>query len=82
MCWTFIYQYAEAKGIGSNKAADYQFLAFILFLVGRVTGTYLLKYFKAGLMLKVFAIFGIISCLGTIFFTNLIDLSKLNFFTI
>ena len=74
MCWTYIYQYAEAKGIGSNKAADYQFLAFILFLVGRVTGTYLLKYFKAGLMLKVFAIFGIISCLGTIFFTNLMGL--------
>ena len=77
MCWTYIYQYAEAKGIGSNKAANYQFVAFILFLGGRVIGTYLLKYYKASLLLKLFAIFGIISCFGTIFFTNLIGLYML-----
>ena len=77
MCWTYIYQYAEAKGIGSNKAANYQFVAFILFLGGRVIGTYLVKYYKASLLLKVFAIFGIISCFGTIFFTNLIGLYML-----
>ncbi len=74
MCWTYIYQYAEAKGIGSDQAANYQFVAFILFLSGRATGTYLLKYFRASAMLRAFAIFGILSCLGTIFFTNLAGL--------
>src|SRR5690606_13290316 len=33
MCWTYIYQYAEAIGVSSDDAAYYQFIAFILFLV-------------------------------------------------
>lgn len=70
MCWTYIYQYAEAKGIGADQAANYQFIAFILFLIGRAIGTYLLKDFRASNMLRAFAIFGILSCLGTIFFTS------------
>ena len=47
MCWTYIYQYAEAKGIGADQAANYQFIAFILFLIGRAIGTYLLKDFRS-----------------------------------
>lgn len=70
MCWTYIYQYAEAKGISADEAANYQFIAFIFFLTGRAVGTYLLKDFKANIMLKTFTIFGILSCLGTIFFVG------------
>lgn len=48
MCWTYIYQYAEAIGMKGETAANYQFLAFILFLVGRsnwhlVTTVYLFR---------------------------------------
>ena len=34
MCWTYIYQYAEAIGISSENAANYQFICFIVFLIG------------------------------------------------
>lgn len=70
MCWTYIYQYAEAKGINADVAANYQFVAFVLFLVGRAVGTYLLKDFKASIMLRAFALLGFISALGTILFTG------------
>ncbi len=77
MCWTYIYQYAEAQGIGADVAANYQFVAFILFLVGRAIGTYLLKDFKAPVMLRAFAVFGVLSTLATIIFTNQIGLYAL-----
>ncbi len=70
MCWTYIYQYAEAKGISADEAANYQFIAFIFFFIGRAVGTYLLKDFRANIMLRTFTIFGILSCLGTIFFAG------------
>ena len=35
MCWTYIYQYAEAINISSENAANYQFICFIVFLIGR-----------------------------------------------
>jgi FHS family L-fucose permease-like MFS transporter len=56
MCWTYIYQYAEAIGISSEIAANYQFAAFILFLVGRVIGTYMLRFFDSGRLLMLFAL--------------------------
>ena len=67
MCWTYIYQYAEAKGISGETAANYQFIAFILFLLGRIVGTYLLKGRSAGTLLRNFALFGGLFILGTIF---------------
>ena len=67
MCWTYIYQYAEAKGISGETAANYQFIAFILFLLGRIVGTYLLKGTSAGILLRNFALFGGLFILGTIF---------------
>jgi len=70
MCWTYIYQYAEAKGINADVAANYQFVAFVLFLVGRAVGTYFLKDFKASVMLRTFAFFGFLSALGTILLTG------------
>lgn len=56
MCWTYIYQYAEAISISSERAADFQFIAFVLFFVGRAAGTYLLKFIRAEKLLFVFAL--------------------------
>ncbi len=67
MCWTYIYQYAEAIGISSTVAANYQFAAFIVFLVGRAIGTYLLRFVSSGKLLMYFAILAIISTLLAIY---------------
>lgn len=67
MCWTYIYQYAEAFGMSSEMAANYQFIAFVLFLVGRTIGTWILKYITASKMLMYFAVIAGLCCLGTIF---------------
>ncbi|MDA7711082.1 L-fucose:H+ symporter permease [Flavobacteriaceae bacterium] len=56
MCWTYIYQYAEARGISNTDAATYQFGAFVLFLLGRMIGTYLLQYINAAQLLRGFAV--------------------------
>ena len=58
MCWTYIYQYSEAKAIGmsSDTAANYQFGAFIVFLVGRAIGTWMLRFMSSGRLLMYFAI--------------------------
>src|SRR5690606_12267463 len=67
MCWTYIYQYAEAFGMPSEVAANYQFAAFVLFLVGRAIGTWVLKYITASKMLMYFAIIAVICSLSTMF---------------
>ena len=67
MCWTYIYQYAEAIGISSSDAANYQFAAFILFLVGRAIGTYLLRFINSGQLLKYFAVLAGLSTLITMY---------------
>jgi FHS family L-fucose permease-like MFS transporter len=74
MCWTYIYQYAEAIGISSVIAANYQFVAFILFLAGRAIGTYLLRFINAGRLLLYFSLFGVLFTLGTIFIFSEIGL--------
>lgn len=66
MCWTYIYQYAEGIGISSEVAANYQFVAFVVFLVGRAIGTYLLRFISAGKLLMYFALLAIVCTLGTI----------------
>lgn len=83
MCWTYIYQYAEAKGIAGANAANYQFLAFILFLLGRILGTYLLKNTSAGKLLRNFAVLGGVFSIGTIFIMHdygLYSLISISFF--
>ena len=67
MCWTYIYQYAESFGMPSETAANYQFIAFVLFLVGRAIGTWVLKFITASKMLMYFAVIAVICSLGTIF---------------
>lgn len=77
MCWTYIYQYSEGKGINSVTAANFQYFAFILFLLGRIFGTYLLKSFKPEFLLRVFALFSGILIIITIFSNNLFGLYSL-----
>lgn len=74
MCWTYIYQYAEGLGVSSNDAAYYQFVAFILFLVGRAIGTYMLRFMSSGRLLMLFAVLGIIFCIGTIWINGMFGL--------
>ena len=62
MCWTYIYQYAETLGIDNRSAVTYAYWALILFLIGRWTGTYLLKYVSSGKLLMYFAL----SCLFSV----------------
>nr|WP_297789786.1 L-fucose:H+ symporter permease [uncultured Allomuricauda sp.] len=77
MCWTYIYQYAEAMGISSDSAANYQFLAFVFFLVGRAIGTYMLRFFSPGKLLMGFAILAGVATIGTIFVQGQIGLYSL-----
>ena len=44
MCWTYIYQYAEALDISSQKASNYQFVAFILFFFGMFHYSFLFMF--------------------------------------
>jgi len=77
MCWTYIYQYAEGIGISSVEAGNYQMGAFILFIVGRAFGTYLLRFINSGKLLMYFAVFSIIFSLGTIFIQGTLGLLSL-----
>lgn len=65
MCWTYIYQYAEAKAISGSVAATYQLGAFVLFTVGRAIGTYALKFISSGRLLFWFSIAGAV-CVGLV----------------
>ena len=67
MCWTYIYQYSEGIGINAEKAANFQFIAFILFFIGRGTGTFLLKYIRSNDLMLIFAIMASVFSFGTIF---------------
>jgi FHS family L-fucose permease-like MFS transporter len=77
MCWTYIYQYAEAIGIDNVTAGYYQMTAFILFTIGRAVGTYLLRFISSGKLLMYFAILGIIFTTGAIFIHGTIGLYSL-----
>ena len=77
MSWTYIYQYAEGIGIDSVIAGDYQLAAFILFIVGRAVGTYMLRFMSSGKLLMYFAIVSIICTMGTIFIQGTVGLYSL-----
>ncbi len=51
MCWTYIYQYAEAIMMDSVTAGYYQMGAFVIFTIGRAVGTYLLRFMSSGKLL-------------------------------
>lgn len=77
MCWTYIYQYAEAMGMPSEDAANYQFVAFIAFMVGRAMGTYMLRFVSPGKLLMWFAFLATGCVFGTIFLENIFGLYAL-----
>jgi FHS family L-fucose permease-like MFS transporter len=77
MCWTYIYQYAEAIGMDSVTAGYYQMAAFLLFTIGRAVGTYLLKFLSSGKLLMYFALLAITFVIGTIFIKGMIGLYSL-----
>ncbi len=77
MCWTYIYQYSEGIGIESDVAANYQFLAFVLFLIGRVIGTYLLRYVSSGKLLMYFSLLAMLFCFTTILLEGIFGLYSL-----
>jgi FHS family L-fucose permease-like MFS transporter len=68
MVWTFIIQYAENElGMLKETAQGYNMLAMGIFVTSRFICTFLLKYFKASMLLTVLAFGGIACTLGTIF---------------
>jgi FHS family L-fucose permease-like MFS transporter len=77
MCWTYIYQYAEAIGMDSVTAGYYQLVAFILFTVGRAVGTYMLRFMSSGKLLMYFAGISIIFALATMFIQGMFGLYSL-----
>lgn len=77
MCWTYIYQYAEAIGMDGVTAGYYQMAAFVLFTVGRAFGTYLLRFLSSGKLLMYFALAAVVCVLGTIFIKGMIGLYSL-----
>lgn len=77
MCWTYIYQYAEAIGIGSVTAGYYQMAAFVIFTLGRAIGTYLLRFISSGRLLMYFAILGMCFTVATIFIHGIFGLYSL-----
>lgn len=77
MCWTYIYQYAEAIEINSVTTSYYQMSAFILFTIGRAIGTYLLRFVSSGKLLMFFSLLAMVFVLGTIFMTGIEGLYSL-----
>jgi FHS family L-fucose permease-like MFS transporter len=77
MCWTYIYQYAEAIGIDSVSAGYYQMAAFVIFTFGRAVGTYLLRFISSGKLLFYFALLGIGFTLCAVFIHGIIGLYSL-----
>lgn len=77
MCWTYIYQYAEAMGMDSVTAGYYQMAAFILFTIGRAVGTYLLRFISSGKLLMYFAVLGGVFTVSTISIQGIIGLYSL-----
>jgi|TARA_B100001094_G_C18190202_1_gene806628 FHS family L-fucose permease-like MFS transporter len=77
MCWTYIYQYAEAIEINSVNTSYYQMSAFILFTIGRAIGTYLLRFVSSGKLLMYFSLLAMVFVLGTIFMTGIEGLYSL-----
>ncbi len=71
MCWTYIYQYAEAIGLSAEEAGTYQFFAFVVFFIGRFVCTFLLRYVDSGKLLMGLSLLAVVFTLGTMFITGI-----------
>jgi FHS family L-fucose permease-like MFS transporter len=68
MVWTFIIQYAVNElGMAKSMAQAYNIAAMVIFVTSRFICTYLLKFFRPGLLLGFCAIGGGLATLGAIF---------------
>ena len=75
MCWTFIIQYANYElGMAYEDAQKWNILAMAIFVSSRFICTYLLKYFRPGMLLMSLAIGGFLLILGTIFIKGMVGL--------
>ncbi|VAX19601.1 Fucose permease [hydrothermal vent metagenome] len=74
MCWTFIIQYADNLGIPKAEAQNYNIIAMMIFLLSRFVSTFLMKYMNPHLLLMLFAIGGIVTVSGVIFFQGIVGL--------
>lgn len=82
MTWTYIYQYAEAIDLANANVPGYekidvffyQFWAFIMFTVGRVIGTALLRFMSSGKLLANFALLAGAFVLGAMFIEGMTGL--------
>ena len=71
MVWTFIIQYADRLGINKADAQNYNIIAMLLFLTGRFTSTFLMKYVNAHKLLLTFACLAGLCTVGTILLTDI-----------
>ena len=82
MTWTYIYQYAEAIDVANAGEVGYekidvftyQFIAFVLFTVGRLVGTAMLRFMSSGKLLMFFALLSSVFVLSAICIEGLIGL--------
>jgi FHS family L-fucose permease-like MFS transporter len=82
MCWTFITHYGThyfmtqgfSEGDAEHQAMQFFLYSMIVFFVSRFVCTFLLKYFNAGGLLTVLAIFAGCCTLGAIFQQNIVGL--------
>lgn len=66
--WTWLNVYCQKElGIDAATGALYYTIAIILFIVCRWIATFLMKYFNPALMMAVFAVGAILSCLGVMY---------------
>ena len=66
--WTWTIKYIMiTEGLVEHEAVDYFIVAMVLFIIFRWVCVYLMKYFAPAKMMAVFAVAGILCCLGTIY---------------
>lgn len=78
MCWTFIIHYGMTSvGLTASEAQSFNMVAMSIFLASRFICTFLLGFFRPGLLLMLLALGGIILSLGTIFIGGMLGLCSL-----
>ena len=77
MCWTYIYQYGDSIGLSGEKTSQFQFVAFLLFFIGRFLFTYLLKFISSGRLLTILSVLAIFFTACVIFVSGIVGLYSL-----
>lgn len=77
LCWTFIIHYGDALGLERTESQKYNIVAMVIFVTSRFICTFLLKYIRAGNLLKYLAIAAIFLTLGTIILPGMLGLYSL-----